>query len=116
MLRNIRGISAFIVSDRPLSTTVGEGCNWLGPGCPERGLGPDCVSYIFVIFDSIIICRLHKSILSEKVQVTQPLTVFSIFSLSALVEGPNPLSATLVNVRVAEINILIMFRSMCYRI
>jgi len=39
-----------------------------------------------------------------------------IFSRSALTEGPNPFSATLVNVLVAEINILIMFRSMCYRI
>jgi len=40
----------------------------------------------------------------------------AIFSRSALAEGPNPLSATLVNILIAEINILITFRSMCYRI
>ena len=114
MLGNIRGVSAFIVSERPLLTRGEEGAIYWGPAV-RKGAWDPTVSYIFVIFDSIIICRLHKSILSDKVHVTLPLTVrffrfqVKIFSRSALAEGPNPLSPTLVNVLVAEINILIMF-------
>jgi hypothetical protein len=47
MLRNIRGISAFIVSERPLSTRGGEGAIYWGPAV-RKGAWETTVFHIFL--------------------------------------------------------------------
>jgi len=66
----------------------------------EGGMGPDCVTYVFVFRRHIIICQLYKLTLSDQAQITLQLE----FALSKLVErflisppilgGPKPTFST----------------------
>jgi len=39
------------------------------------GMGPDCVAYVFVFLNHIIICQLYKLTLSDQAQITVQLKV-----------------------------------------
>jgi hypothetical protein len=53
----------------------GSHCKLRGPGGPLAGRGPDCFLYVFVVLDSIFICRLQQLTLSDQAQVSLQLTV-----------------------------------------